>query len=163
MSELLQFLLSGVTVGAVYALVALGFTIIYNASEVVNFSQGEFVMLGGMSTVFLFNAGVPLPAAALASGGLGLTNNQGRLIAGTTIAPERWHRGRPTARTSGFAGLRPLVMARLFCPAVGATAAPAIRLRGPTRGPLSCCAVHAALLLPWETLRRGRAKMGRAT
>ena len=67
MSELLQFLLSGVTVGAVYALVALGFTIIYNASEVVNFSQGEFVMLGGMSTVFLFNAGVPLPAAALAA------------------------------------------------------------------------------------------------
>ena len=67
MSELLQFLLSGVTVGAVYALVALGFTIIYNASEVVNFSQGEFVMLGGMSTVFLFDAGVPLPAAALAA------------------------------------------------------------------------------------------------
>ena len=39
MSELLQFLFSGVTVGAVYALVALGFTIIYNASDVVNFAQ----------------------------------------------------------------------------------------------------------------------------
>ena len=48
MPELMQFLLSGVTVGAVYALVALGFTIIYNASDVVNFAQGEFVMLGGM-------------------------------------------------------------------------------------------------------------------
>jgi len=35
MSELIQFLFSGVTVGAVYALVALGFTIIYNASDVV--------------------------------------------------------------------------------------------------------------------------------
>ena len=35
MSELLQFLFSGLTVGAVYALVALGFTIIYNASDVV--------------------------------------------------------------------------------------------------------------------------------
>lgn len=65
MSELLQFLLSGVTVGAVYALVALGFTIIYNASDVVNFAQGEFVMLGGMVTVFAHAAGLPLPLAAL--------------------------------------------------------------------------------------------------
>ena len=67
MSELLQFLLSGVTVGAVYALVALGFTIIYNASDVVNFAQGEFVMLGGMMTVFAYGAGAPLPRAALAA------------------------------------------------------------------------------------------------
>lgn len=65
MSELMQFLFSGVTVGAVYALVALGFTIIYNASDVVNFAQGEFVMLGGMITVFAFAAGLPLPLAAL--------------------------------------------------------------------------------------------------
>lgn len=65
MSELLQFLLSGVTVGAVYALVALGFTIIYNASDVVNFAQGEFVMLGGMITVAAYAAGAPLPLAAL--------------------------------------------------------------------------------------------------
>lgn len=64
MTELLQFLLSGLTVGAVYALAALGFTIIYNASGVVNFAQGEFVMIGGMTTVFLFDAGFPLPLAA---------------------------------------------------------------------------------------------------
>ncbi|WP_018633771.1 branched-chain amino acid ABC transporter permease [Neomegalonema perideroedes] len=64
MSELLQFLFSGVTVGAVYALVALGFTIIYNASDVVNFAQGEFVMLGGMITWFAHQAGIPLPIAA---------------------------------------------------------------------------------------------------
>jgi branched-chain amino acid transport system permease protein len=63
--ELLQFVFSGLTVGAVYALVALGFTIIYNASDVVNFAQGEFVMLGGMITVFAFEAGLPLPLAAL--------------------------------------------------------------------------------------------------
>ena len=65
MPELLQFLLSGITVGAVYALVALGFTIIYNASDVVNFAQGEFVMLGGMITFFAHAAGLPLPLAAL--------------------------------------------------------------------------------------------------
>lgn len=65
MAEALQFFFSGLTVGAVYALVALGFTLIYNASDVINFAQGEFVMLGGMSTVFLAAAGVPVPLAAL--------------------------------------------------------------------------------------------------
>lgn len=65
MAEFLQFAFSGLTVGAVYALVALGFTIIYNASDVVNFAQGEFVMIGGMVTVFAYAAGVPLPLAAL--------------------------------------------------------------------------------------------------
>lgn len=65
MAELLQFLVSGLTVGAVYALVALGFTLIYNASDVVNFAQGEFVMLGGMVTVFAAAAGLPLPLAAV--------------------------------------------------------------------------------------------------
>lgn len=67
MAELLQFLLSGVTVGAIYALVALGFTLIYNASEVVNFAQGEFVMIGGMTTAFLHAVGVPIWLAALAA------------------------------------------------------------------------------------------------
>jgi branched-chain amino acid transport system permease protein len=63
-TELLQFTFSGLTVGAVYALVALGFTLIYNSCDVINFAQGEFVMLGGMATVFLGLAGVPLPLAA---------------------------------------------------------------------------------------------------
>ncbi|HZD88853.1 MAG TPA: branched-chain amino acid ABC transporter permease [Pseudolabrys sp.] len=62
---MLQFAFSGLTVGAIYALVALGFTLIYNASDVINFAQGEFVMLGGMVTVFSVAAGVPLPLAAL--------------------------------------------------------------------------------------------------
>jgi branched-chain amino acid transport system permease protein len=65
MPELLQYLFSGLTVGAVYALVALGFTIIYNASDVVNFAQGEFVMLGGMTTWLLGTLGLPLPLAAV--------------------------------------------------------------------------------------------------
>jgi len=62
-AEFLQFLLSGITVGAIYALVGLGFSIIYNASHVINFAQGEFVMLGGMGTVFLMAAGLPLIVA----------------------------------------------------------------------------------------------------
>src|SRR3972149_5707533 len=63
MAEFLQFAFSGLTVGAIYALVALSFTLIYNSSDVVNFAQGEFVMLGGMMTVFARAAGVPMPLA----------------------------------------------------------------------------------------------------
>ncbi len=63
MAEFLQFLFSGLTVGAIYALVGLGFSIIYNASHVINFAQGEFVMLGGMGTVSLMLAGLPMYVA----------------------------------------------------------------------------------------------------
>jgi branched-chain amino acid transport system permease protein len=60
-----QFLAGGLTAGAIYALVALGFSIIYNASRVLNFAQGEFVMIGGMSAVSLVGAGAPMPLALL--------------------------------------------------------------------------------------------------
>lgn len=60
----MQFLYSGLTSGSIYALVALGFNIIYNTTGIINFAQGEFIMLGGM---FLYSllviAGVPLLAA----------------------------------------------------------------------------------------------------
>ena len=55
--------LLGLTNGAIYALSALGFSIIYNASGVINFAQGEFIMIGGVSAVMLTSAGVPLPLA----------------------------------------------------------------------------------------------------
>ncbi len=63
-AEFLQYLLSGLTSGAIYALAGLGFAIIYNASHVINFAQGEFIMIGGMSTATLVAAGMPLPLAA---------------------------------------------------------------------------------------------------
>ena len=65
LAEFLQFLFSGLTVGAIYGLIGLGFAVIYNASHVINFAQGEFVMIGGMATVFLMKAGVPMPLAIL--------------------------------------------------------------------------------------------------
>ncbi|MFN8999321.1 MAG: branched-chain amino acid ABC transporter permease [Betaproteobacteria bacterium] len=65
MAEFLQFLFSGVTSGSIYALAALGFAIIFNASGVINFAQGEFIMLGGMVSVFLAAAGLALPFAVL--------------------------------------------------------------------------------------------------
>ncbi|MBU3725837.1 MAG: branched-chain amino acid ABC transporter permease, partial [Burkholderiaceae bacterium] len=63
LAEFLQFLFSGITVGATYALAALGFTLIYNASNVINFAQGEFIMLGGMLAVFFSSTGLPIPVA----------------------------------------------------------------------------------------------------
>ncbi len=65
LAEFLQFLFSGITVGATYALAALGFTLIYNASNVINFAQGEFIMLGGMLAVFFAQMGLPMPVVLL--------------------------------------------------------------------------------------------------
>ena len=65
LAQFLQFLFSGVTVGATYALAALGFTLIYNASNVINFAQGEFIMLGGMLAVLFAQAGLPMPVVLL--------------------------------------------------------------------------------------------------
>ena len=59
----LQFVAGGLTAGAIYALVALGFSIVYNASHAINFAQGEFVMVGGMCAVSLVGTGLPLWAA----------------------------------------------------------------------------------------------------
>ena len=63
-SQWTQFVAGGLTAGSVYALVALGFSIIFNASRVINFAQGEFVMIGGMSAVTLVATGMPLALAA---------------------------------------------------------------------------------------------------
>jgi len=67
MTELFAFLLSGLTVGFVYALVGMGFTVIYNSSGIINFAQGEFVMAGGMVMVFVLAAGVPVVPAFVIS------------------------------------------------------------------------------------------------
>jgi branched-chain amino acid transport system permease protein len=64
--QLIQYAVTGVTVGSIYALVAIGFDIIYNVTEIINFAQGEFVMLGGLFMVFFATVlGVPLPLAFL--------------------------------------------------------------------------------------------------
>ena len=66
-AQLLQFLLAGLTVGAMYALAALGYAVIYNASHIVNFAQGEFIMLGAMCAAVLVESGTSLGLAILLS------------------------------------------------------------------------------------------------
>nr|WP_321465193.1 branched-chain amino acid ABC transporter permease [uncultured Desulfobulbus sp.] len=57
-----QYLFAGITYGSIYAIVAIGFNIIYNATGIINFAQGEFVMLGGMISISLLHY-LPLPWA----------------------------------------------------------------------------------------------------
>src|SRR6476469_5290536 len=67
LSYLPQIALSGVAVGCIYGLIGIGFCVIYNASGIVNFAQGAFVMLGGMLTYILLSYNVPLLLAAIIS------------------------------------------------------------------------------------------------
>ena len=77
-NQLPQFLVSGITSGSIYALIALGFGIIHNATGIVNFAQGEFVMLGAMAMIsFTGGMGMPIfvafPLAVLIVMGVGDT------------------------------------------------------------------------------------------
>jgi branched-chain amino acid transport system permease protein len=60
--QLLQYLLSGIATGSVYAIVGIGFNIIYSSTGIINFAQGEFLMLGGMIAISLGRV-MPLAAA----------------------------------------------------------------------------------------------------
>ena len=86
-SVFVQLLLPGLTTGCVYALVALGFVLCANVSGVVNFAQGEYVMLGGMVAAFLIGHAVPVAVSILfaTAVGAGLGALQERL----TLAPVR--------------------------------------------------------------------------
>ncbi|HFB83856.1 branched-chain amino acid ABC transporter permease [Thermosulfuriphilus ammonigenes] len=88
MSELLQYLFSGLTNGAIYALIALGFTIIFNATEVINFAQGEFVMLGAMILATLCqHTSLPLPLAFVIT--MAIVAAVGVMMERLTIRPAR--------------------------------------------------------------------------
>lgn len=67
MTDLLQFVIAGLKSGAIYALIALGFTIVYASTGAINFAQGEFFMLGGMLGVWFTSLGLPIWLAAIAS------------------------------------------------------------------------------------------------
>lgn len=68
LDQIIQYALSGLSTGAIYALIGFGFAIIYNSTGIINFAQGEFVMLGGMLTFFFLTvAGMSfVPAIVLA-------------------------------------------------------------------------------------------------
>jgi branched-chain amino acid transport system permease protein len=86
-----QSVLSGIGVGAVYGLIGIGFCVIYNASGIVNFAQGAFVMLGGMLTnAGMTRLGLPLPLAAF--GAIVIVAISGVALERIVVRP-LWNRG----------------------------------------------------------------------
>ncbi|SOB98443.1 amino acid/amide ABC transporter membrane protein 1 (HAAT family) [Ureibacillus xyleni] len=67
LSQMMQLLFSGLTLGAIYALIAVGFVVIYNVTGILNFAQGEFAMLGALTCISLVNMNVPLWLAIILS------------------------------------------------------------------------------------------------
>jgi len=61
MTDFLQLFFSGLATGSIYALAALGFTLLWQASGTINFAQGEFVMLPAIVMVIMLHQGVALP------------------------------------------------------------------------------------------------------
>ncbi|MDI6711788.1 MAG: branched-chain amino acid ABC transporter permease [Anaerosomatales bacterium] len=86
-ADLLQFVASGLQNGAIYALMALGFTLVFASTGVINFAQGEFFMLGGMLVAAEVAAGVPLGLAV--AGAVAATAAVGALIERFALRPAR--------------------------------------------------------------------------
>ena len=65
MASFIQLLVSGLATGAIYALIAVGFSLLWQTSQTINFAQGEFVMLPAFFMLAAMNAGAPFWLAAL--------------------------------------------------------------------------------------------------
>ena len=85
--ELLQYVLSGISTGSIYVIVGLGFTLIYVLTRVINFAQGEFVMLGGMLTAVFYDQGISVPLSLLIA--VAMTTVVGLIMQRLVIYPAR--------------------------------------------------------------------------
>jgi branched-chain amino acid transport system permease protein len=134
MAQLLQILLSGLTAGAIYGLVALGFTVVFNATKVANFAHGEFVMMGGLISATLiinlswsmlpaiFAALVIVTLLAVAMDRVGLQNARQRSVLSFAMITIGF--------SIAFRGLMQVAVGRdvLFMPAFGVI--PDVRMGG---------------------------------
>lgn len=86
-SQILQLLFSGLTVGSIYALIAIGFVIVYNVTGVLNLAQGEFAMFGALICISLVKAGLPLWVSVILS--IMIVIGIGAIFERTAIYPAR--------------------------------------------------------------------------
>ena len=134
-SSVLQFLISGLTLGCIYAALGLGLFVVYGVTRVLNLAQGEFVMLGGMITVSFHAMGTPLlPSIVLA---VTITALSGAILYRFIIYPARNSAGSTLAfLTAGFAfaieGLTLLVWGWEFRSLTNFLGSPNIHLWGAT-------------------------------
>jgi branched-chain amino acid transport system permease protein len=82
---ILQYVLTGLSVGSVYAMVALGFYVMWSAAKAVNFTYGDVFMLGGVITVVLVEMGLPLLVAG--GGALAIAALAGAVIERVFVRP----------------------------------------------------------------------------
>lgn len=88
-----QSVVSGIAVGCIYGLIGIGFCVIYNASGIVNFAQGAFVMLGGMiACAALKTYGLPLPIAGILA--VAVCSGFGIILERVVVRP-LWNRQSP--------------------------------------------------------------------
>ena len=92
-----QLLLTGATIGSIYALVALGFVLIYAVTGILNFAQGEFCMLGALFCATMLAWHAPLALAALSA------------VAGVCVLGAATEQGL-TVKDAGAAGAGPKEM-----------------------------------------------------
>ncbi len=86
MSGIVQYILTGISIGTIYGLIAIGFDLTYNTTGIINFAQGEFVMLGGMFSVALLR--IPgMPAWICIVLAIALTSLVGLAMERTAIRP----------------------------------------------------------------------------
>jgi branched-chain amino acid transport system permease protein len=89
----LQLAIDGVRGGSIYALMALGFVAVYSVTGIINFAQGEFVMLGAMISITVNNSALPLPPAlklgVAVLSGIVLTTLIGMIVERVAIYPAR--------------------------------------------------------------------------
>lgn len=85
--QLAQYLASGLVVGGIYALIGLGFVIVYSVTRIINFAQGEFVMLGALLMVTFQGRGLSIPAAFVLT--VAATAAVGALLERVAIHPVR--------------------------------------------------------------------------
>lgn len=86
LNQVTQFVISGLATGSIYALIGLSFAIIFNSTGIINFAQGEFVMLGGVLTIFSLNV-LQLPLAAAIAAAVAVTTVIGLLFERLAIRP----------------------------------------------------------------------------
>ncbi|MBI4332637.1 MAG: branched-chain amino acid ABC transporter permease [Chloroflexi bacterium] len=82
-----QSIASGLVLGSIYALIALGFSLIYNVSGILNIAQGEFVVLGGMTAIWLTAMGVPVPVTFILAIAAGVVS--GLLVERLLVIPRK--------------------------------------------------------------------------
>jgi branched-chain amino acid transport system permease protein len=96
MANFVNLIVAGLATGAIYALVAIGFTLLWQTSQTINFAQGEFVMLPAFFMLVAMNAGLPFWLAVLV-GGLATLLVLGALFKRAVVDPMLRHGVLPLA------------------------------------------------------------------